>query len=153
MELRGLAQGGAHPLPSKWGGWDTPGFFLGGLLHPVFWKTRICPTLVVNSNKAKQQQKLLAHTARGSRGISFFLFYYYTILYLIIFNQLRTYFLQTPAISAHARLRQMRCWSSSPKKRKESKKKSNKSEEHPENRKQVLVDPGRHFPVPYTTPF
>ena len=28
-------------------------------------------------------------------------------------------------------------------------KKSNKSEENPENRKKVLVDPGRHFPVPY----
>ena len=68
----------------------------------------------------------------------FFLFYYYIILYLIIFDQLRTYFLQTPASSAHASLRQMRCWSSS-KKIKIKIKKSNKSEENPENRKKVLT--------------
>ena len=42
----------------------------------------------------------------------------------------------------------MRCWSSSQKEKKD--KKSNKSEENPENRKKVLVDPGRHFPVPYS---
>ena len=34
-------------------------------------------------------------------------------------------------------------------KKKRKIKKSNKSEENPENRKKVLVDPGRHFPVPY----
>ena len=34
-------------------------------------------------------------------------------------------------------------------KKKRKMKKSNKSEENPENRKKVLVDPGRHFPVPY----
>ena len=36
-------------------------------------------------------------------------------------------------------------------KKKRKIKKSNKSEENPENRKKVLVDPGRHFPVPYFT--
>ena len=35
-------------------------------------------------------------------------------------------------------------------KKKRKIKKSNKSEENPENRKKVLVDPGRHFPVPYS---
>ena len=99
----------------------------------------------------KQQQKFLAHTARGSRGISFYflffilLYYIYLIKHLIQFRSL--YFLHTPASSAHASLRQMRCWSSSKKIKKD--KKSNKSEENPENRKKVLVDPGRHFPVPY----
>ena len=38
-------------------------------------------------------------------------------------------------------------------KKKRKIKKSNKSEENPENRKKVLVDPGRHFPVPYLGAF
>ena len=35
MENRGLAQGGAWPFPSKSGGWDMPGFFLGGSCYTL----------------------------------------------------------------------------------------------------------------------
>ena len=85
-------------------------------------------------------------TQPGGRAVSFFLLLYYIYLikikYLIQFRSLC--FLQTPASSARAR-----CAAGQAPKKEKKDKKSNKSEENPENRKKVLVDPGRHFPVPY----
>ena len=54
------------------------------MAESVFLEDPDCPTLVVNK-QAKQQQKFLAHTARGSRGISFFyfiLFFYFFYFFI-----------------------------------------------------------------------
>ena len=57
-----------------------------GCFHPwrkaFFWQTRIVP-LWSMASKATKQQKFLAHTARGSRGISFFLFFFFSFIYFI----------------------------------------------------------------------
>ena len=76
-----------------------------------------CPTLVEMSKQPTKQQKFLAHTARGSRGISFFSFFLYLFFFILLIElfilliEFKTLlrFLKTRASAAHTRTARVHC--------------------------------------------
>ena len=54
-----------------------------GIPKRLFFFSRCRDEQANQQQQQQQQQKFLAHTARGSRGISFFIFYFYLYIYII----------------------------------------------------------------------
>ena len=80
-------------------GWRT---VLSSMAESVFFKTRTFP-LWSFCKATKQQQKFLAHTARGSRGISFFFFEIEIELFILLikFNSTLTFLKDARERGAH----------------------------------------------------